>query len=164
MRILKPLRVVKLFKAVKLIGALKEELAILLGLTPVKLVVLFGYLVSSVHFCACGYWRVKLEASTKEEVADFLGVRRADSEVPRPHAPAPSAGRVPAPGVGRALGRADGWPAPAPQDIGDEYVRPPPGRGVAPRAWSRAPTTWSRALLRAMLPRARAARARPESL
>ena len=94
MRILKPLRVVKLFKAVKLIGALKEELAILLGLTPVKLVVLFGYLVSSVHFCACGYWRTKLESSTREELADFLGTRRADAEVPRRAAP-PSCSAMP---------------------------------------------------------------------
>ncbi len=82
MRILKPLRVVKLFKAIKLIGMLKEELAIVLGLTLVKVMVLFGYLASSVHFCACGYWRMKLESNTEEEIADFLGTRRANSEVP----------------------------------------------------------------------------------
>jgi hypothetical protein len=83
MRILKPLRVVKLFKAIKLIGVLKEELAIVLGLTLVKVMVLFGYLASSVHFCACGYWRAKLESNTKEEIADFLGTRHADPEVRR---------------------------------------------------------------------------------
>ncbi len=46
--------------------------------------VLFGYLMSSVHVCACGYWRVKLESATKEEIAEFLVSRQGGPEVP-PH-------------------------------------------------------------------------------
>ncbi len=44
--------------------------------------VLFGYLLSSVHVCACGYWRVKLESATKEEITDFLVSRQGSPEVP----------------------------------------------------------------------------------
>jgi hypothetical protein len=44
--------------------------------------VLFGYLMSSVHVCACGYWRVKLESATKEEITDFLVSRQGNPEVP----------------------------------------------------------------------------------
>ena len=42
---------------------------------------LFGYLISSVHVCACGYWRVKLESATKEEILEFLVSRQGDPEV-----------------------------------------------------------------------------------
>jgi hypothetical protein len=41
-QVLKPLRIIKLLKAVKLIRALKEELSMMLGLTFVKMLVLFG--------------------------------------------------------------------------------------------------------------------------
>ena len=81
LRSLKPLRIIKLFKAFKIISALKEELAIVLGLTTVKMTVLFTYLVSSVHVCACGYWRVKIESSTAEDVQAFLTSRGVDPEV-----------------------------------------------------------------------------------
>ena len=81
LRSLKPLRIVKLFKAFKIISALKEELAIVLGLTTVKMVALFTYLISSVHVCACGYWRVKIESSTAEDVQAFLTSRGVDPEV-----------------------------------------------------------------------------------
>ncbi len=46
LRSLKPLRLIKLLKAFKIISALKEELAIMLGLTTVKMIALFVYLVS----------------------------------------------------------------------------------------------------------------------
>jgi hypothetical protein len=48
-QVLKPLRIIKLLKAVKLIRALKEELSMLLGLTLVKMMVLFGYLSRVSH-------------------------------------------------------------------------------------------------------------------
>jgi hypothetical protein len=41
---MKPLRIVKLFKGIKMVRALKEELAMMLGLTTVKMIVLFGCL------------------------------------------------------------------------------------------------------------------------
>jgi hypothetical protein len=41
-QVLKPLRIIKLLKAVKLVRALKEELSMMLGLTLVKMLVLFG--------------------------------------------------------------------------------------------------------------------------
>ena len=81
LRTLKPLRIVKLFKALKLLRLLKEELAIALGITFVKSIVLFAYLLYSVHFCSCGYWRVKLETNTDEEIATFLESRKADPQV-----------------------------------------------------------------------------------
>ena len=80
LRSLKPLRIIKLFKAFKIISALKEELAIVLGLTTVKMIALFTYLISSVHVCACGYWRVKIESNTPEELQQFLVTRGVDSE------------------------------------------------------------------------------------
>jgi hypothetical protein len=42
---------------------------------------LFGYLISSVHVCACGYWRAKLESNTPEELEEFLLSRHADPQV-----------------------------------------------------------------------------------
>jgi hypothetical protein len=78
LRSLKPLRIIKLFKAFKIINALKEELAIVLGLTTVKMAALFTYLISSVHVCACGYWRIKIESSTEEDVNAFLTTRGVD--------------------------------------------------------------------------------------
>jgi hypothetical protein len=80
-RSLKPLRIIKLLKAFKIIGVLKEELASVIGLTTVKMLALFGYLVSSVHVCACGFWRAKLESNTPEQLEEFLLIRHADPEV-----------------------------------------------------------------------------------
>jgi hypothetical protein len=40
-----------------------------------------SYLMSSVHFCACGYWRVKLESNTRDQLDAFLASRNADPEV-----------------------------------------------------------------------------------
>jgi hypothetical protein len=39
--------------------------------------------MSSVHFCACGYWRVKLESNSREQLDSFLTSREADPEVRR---------------------------------------------------------------------------------
>jgi hypothetical protein len=78
LRALKPLRIIKLLKAFKIVSVLKEELAILLGLNTVKMLALFGYLISSVHVCACGFWRAKLESNTQEQLEDFLQLRGAD--------------------------------------------------------------------------------------
>ncbi len=82
LRALKPLRIIKLFKAFKLLRALKEELAIVFGLTFVKTIVLFAYLIYSVHFCSCGYWRVKVETNHVDEIASFLEARGANVQVP----------------------------------------------------------------------------------
>jgi hypothetical protein len=38
------------------------------------------YLMSSVHFCACGYWRVKIESNTREQLDNFLASRDADPQ------------------------------------------------------------------------------------
>jgi hypothetical protein len=81
LRSLKPLRIIKLLKAFKVVGVLKEELASVLGLTTVKMLALFGYLISSVHVCACGYWRAKLESNTPEQLEEFMQSRQADPEV-----------------------------------------------------------------------------------
>jgi hypothetical protein len=62
---------------------LKEELAILLGLTTVKMLALFGYLVSSVHVCSCGFWRAKLDSNTPEQLEEFLLSRFADPQARR---------------------------------------------------------------------------------
>jgi hypothetical protein len=62
---------------------LKEELAILLGLTTVKMLALFGYLISSVHVCSCGFWRAKLDSNTPEELEEFLLSRFADPQARR---------------------------------------------------------------------------------
>ena len=88
LRSLKPLRIVKLFKAFKIISALKEELAIMLGLTTVKMIALFTYLISSVHVCACGYWRVKIESNTAEDLRTYLASRSVDPEASPYRAPA----------------------------------------------------------------------------
>jgi hypothetical protein len=83
LRALKPLRIIKLLKAFKIVSVLKEELAIVLGLNTVKILALFGYLISSVHVCACGYWRAKLESNTPEELDMFLQSRGADPQARR---------------------------------------------------------------------------------
>jgi hypothetical protein len=75
------LRIIKLLKAFKVIGVLKEELASVIGLITVKVLALFGYLVSSVHVCACGFWRTKLESNTPEQLEEFLISRQADPQV-----------------------------------------------------------------------------------
>jgi hypothetical protein len=80
LRSLKPLRIIKLLKAFKIVSVLKEELAIVLGLNTVKMMALFGYLISSVHVCACGYWRAKLESNTQDEINAFLHARGADPQ------------------------------------------------------------------------------------
>ena len=80
LRSLKPLRIIKLFKVFKVINALKEELAIVLGLTTVKMAALFVYLVSSVHVCACLYWRVKIDSNDAAELQLFLVSRDVDPE------------------------------------------------------------------------------------
>ncbi len=81
---MKPLRIVKLFKAFKIVRLLKEELAIVLGLTTVKMLALFGYLISSVHVCSCGFWRAKLDSNTPEQLDEFLQSRFADPQA-SPH-------------------------------------------------------------------------------
>ena len=83
LRALKPLRIIKLLKAFKIVSVLKEELAIALGLNTVKMLALFGYLISSVHVCACGFWRAKLESNTQEQLEDFLQSRNADLQARR---------------------------------------------------------------------------------
>ena len=82
-RALKPLRIVKLLKAFKIVRLLKEELANMLGLTTVKMLALFGYLISSVHVCACGFWRAKLDSNTPEQLEDFMLSRSADPQARR---------------------------------------------------------------------------------
>ena len=84
LRALKPLRIIKLLKAFKIVSVLKEELAIVLGLNTVKMLALFGYLISSVHVCACGFWRAKLESNTQEQLEDFLLAREADPQAREP--------------------------------------------------------------------------------
>ena len=80
LRTLKPLRIIKLFKAFKVINALKEELAIVLGLTTVKMMALFVYLISSVHVCSCLYWRVKIDSNDAADLQLFLTSRNVDPE------------------------------------------------------------------------------------
>jgi hypothetical protein len=84
LRSLKPLRIIKLLKAFKIVSVLKEELAIVIGLNTVKMLALFGYLISSVHVCACGFWRAKLESNTQEQLEDFLRSRDADPQAREP--------------------------------------------------------------------------------
>jgi hypothetical protein len=65
------------------VSVLKEELAVVLGLNTVKMLALFGYLISSVHVCACGFWRAKLESNTQQQLEDFLQSRGADPQARR---------------------------------------------------------------------------------